>query len=144
MCFYSCLSSLQIWQAFSASSDPRKGPSLTSALHRPLLPTEEEEEEGQAGRVELQMSPLQVGWQSLLPLTLAPPNPSPSPPLGGYFGLDCGGREGAVWNKVPEVRLCSLCCGVGVGPALIYNQFALLGCTLPGPLAREAGSVERP
>lgn len=46
-------------------------------------------------------------------------------------------------NKVPDIRLCSLCCGGG-GAIIIYNQFALLGCTLAGPLAREAGSLECP
>lgn len=78
-----------------------------------------------------------MGWQSRLP-----PNPV------DISALTLVGGEGAV--VVPEQgsryqALQPLLWGWwGGGAIIIYNQFALLGCTLAGPLAREAGSLEYP
>lgn len=94
MCFHSCLSFLQLWQALSDSSDTRRESTLLSAPSRPLLPTEEEGQ-GLLGRAS--DFPPHCWWE------------------------DCPGDPMALlalthvswwWQeKVPEVRFHSLCWG---------------------------------
>lgn len=137
MCSHSCLSSLHTWQAFSDSSerggDPPPSPLLCTGLCCLLR------RKARAGRVEFQTSLPHCRWDGI-----SHPHPTPVPILASTLVGGEGDMGTMFWcqNKVPEVRFCSLCCGGGGGVIIIYSQFALPGCTLPGPLSREAGSLE--